>query len=256
MVKEKKLWELPEWKATRKRLLKKYCEQCGNTDKIMVLTHTRQFPKARAVARSIRNELLNKYISDGTIPQFEIDRDRFRSNQCTECNSRSIRERKIKRPRYSCNSCKFEFDTPNLAFDEFDPEYLKLLNNYYNDKLHKFRAEMDMAYNNRMDELKQWYLSGEDTVTYCNSCSYNFKQGRTLCQNCKKHYHTKNYDKCFYCNSRPCENCGKRVLNSMNSCYECDKDERICVSCESNKITSELNICDECVLQGKWVDSS
>lgn len=258
-----KLWETKEWRDTRDRLLKDYCEMCGKRNVTLVLTHTKPFPKAKIIGRRMRAEFISELISKSEIKEFSIsgaDREKFLINRCTICSSQSLRERKVKKPRFYCNNCKSDFDTPEIVFNEYDPEFLKMRNHYYNGILENYREEIDNRYNKKMDELKKWYLSGEDTITYCSSCSFNYKKGRILCSTCKKHFHNKGYEQCFYCNSVECIQCGKnRILkrfdqDTCDSCLQNSSKEKMCESCSKNNVFSDLKICDECVLQGKWVD--
>lgn len=257
--KEKKLWELPEWKATRKRLLKSHCEQCGNKDKVLVLTHTKTMPSAKSVGRKIRQQMLEELIAKGGIEEFSLsdeEKSRFQIETCPSCSSSSLRIRKVKSPKYACNNCKGEFENANTVINWNDYDLLRLRNEYNWQQLEPHRDEIDNRYQAEMEANKEWYLSGNDTWTLCNSCSFNFKKGRILCETCRKHYHSKRYEGCFHCNSVLCTKCKEtRILKKLgvNTCEECT-ESKICEICKENKLTGDLNLCESCVLQGHWLD--
>lgn len=259
--KEKKLWELPEWKATRKRLLKSHCEQCGNKDKILVLAHTKTMPGGVSVGRKIRQKYLEELIDKGNIKKFSLSEKeeiKFQIATCPECSSSSLRIRKVKKPKYACNKCKKEFEEANIVINWNDYDLLRLRNEYNWQQLEPHRDEIDERYQAEMDVIKTWYLSGDDTWTLCNSCSFNFKKGRILCETCKKHYHSKRYESCFHCNSLVCIKCGdKRILKKLerDTCEAC-MEKKICEICGENKLAGALRLCESCVLQGHWLDDN
>lgn len=252
MSRQKKIWELPEWKATRKRLLKDYCEQCETTDKISVLTHLKPFPKALQIKQRVIEQLIHELLVTHKINEFQPTCTPTIS-VCPNCSSTSLRQRKVKLPKYICNRCKHEFEQPAIEVERRTLNQLQ--HEYYRDALQPYQDEIDKRYNEEQTRLKEYYLSGEDTITLCTTCSYNFKMGRVLCKFCKKHYHSKHYDKCFYCNSVKCEKCDNRILKSKNQtiCDDC-QTIAICPICKKNPVANGLKLCENCILQGQWID--
>ncbi|MHA2252446.1 MAG: hypothetical protein ACXAD7_18915 [Candidatus Kariarchaeaceae archaeon] len=264
-----KLWELPEWKKTRERLLKDFCEQCGKKDPPFSLIHTKPFPKALQVSKEVRQKLLQELVEKGEMQEFSLttlQESELKVRKCPECFSLSLRERKVKKPKYACNNCSSEFEEPIVGIDENDSRVIKLRNQFYFDRLSKFSSEIDLRYNQELERLRIWYLSGEDTATYCRSCAFQRRKGRILCAKCKTHYHSPKYASCFVCNSILCNICEKnRILRDLKqtTCQECkdlgSKEEEIdCIICMKNKVIPSQNfgqrICERCVLDGHWIE--
>ncbi|MCY3414482.1 MAG: hypothetical protein INQ03_22735 [Candidatus Heimdallarchaeota archaeon] len=247
----KPIWDSVEWKETRARLLKDHCEECGKSDAILMLTHTKSAPSAKRVGREIRNRKIKELLQSNVISAFNPANDEFLKNSCPSCKSFSLRERKMKKPRYVCNTCTGAFEEPVLIIDTDNVNYRALEREYYWTALEPYKVEIDQEYNNQMEKIRQWYISGEDTRTLCKSCAYNLRKGRVLCKQCKEKYHDPRYEVCFNCNSSECNRCGKRILKG-HIC-ECDsKDEKQCKFCGQIVQSEEIEVCDSCVLAGKW----
>ena len=117
-------WQSKEWKHIREALLGDRCEQCGTSDRPLVLQHNWHPPKFDQVRREAA---------------YSLDLD--------------IEDRRV-------------------------------------------WAEAKRMH----EENKRRYMSGEDTVTFCNKCAYLWDEhGMKLCDTCREHYHKFSDGMCYYC---------------------------------------------------------
>lgn len=232
-----KIWYYAEWKTARDKLIKDKCEQCGSTIKL-TLQHMWQPMSIGYHMDWARSDILRDY-DLSCEPGMEIERivsleelmeyksrdsrSIYIENACPNCGSTGYTARKTKLPKYRCNRCKHEFDTPSTM------EYETILDDITNaipeeytlcveqTRLSKYRWQMyhERITSMTLEKYKQEiyrlallnyigeyirYWSMVDTVTWCNKCAYMYdKHNKVLCENCGKNYRERHYDLCSEC---------------------------------------------------------
>jgi len=268
LSKKKPIWETEEWKITREKVKKSFCEWCLAENSVLVVNQTWSFPNFTRIKRNALQEIIEREIQNKKLKPFllpEIMQDRYTLTLCPSCDSSSLRIRKTKQPKYICNACSNEFVEPVFATDWNAREVRELHRNW----LMNIEAQHELELNDKIEEtttnLQKKYLSGEFTITLCRKCSYQKKLGKSLCQTCKIGYHSKKYETCFNCNSIICTKCIINRVSKMrddtlcDDCLTTDKISLICKICKITEVVPDENfgvtICADCVLKGHWIDN-
>jgi hypothetical protein len=221
------VWTSDAWKNARDTLLKSECEQCGSSEKL-VLMHTWKPPKFRYTLFQLQREWVLNQVDLNIIPLFDETLYKQLRDSCIQCSSLQLSFRKTKSPPYRCKNCKHEFEKPEKIEVIDDYVYNKAYKNWIEEQskheLTSLLKQAEQIHENYSND----YKSGKGTVTFCKKCQFLWTQkGMKLCNLCKTSYHKKNYEQCFNCNSVKCQKCNVNNvlpqpgdLNICDPCYE------------------------------------
>lgn len=134
---------------------------------------------------------------------------------CPSCLSNRIRERKKLTPRYRCDACKNEFETPiNRTQQRYvkaienqksklksgNYSYISISPNITLGPLYPLIYEDALAtYKNKVQELISDYENMTDVTVLCKKCHSATRFGLIICDKCKKGYHNMRHEVCFSC---------------------------------------------------------
>lgn len=227
----KKPWPTKQWRETRARLIKDYCEQCNSKEGPFVLQHTwhpkeyqdyieeyililAKSDRYSGFNTSVTQEEIEEYITENSVPR----------DSCPKCSSVNIRQVNNHEKSYICNRCRHRFDIPLVK------AYVKSCrteNNIKSRLLIKKDIELSRRiWDENTEEIRKYavlkniedhkrYLSCKDTVTFCKKCSYMWDiKGMKLCKSCGTHYHSFYYELCFSCST------SKNSLNNNQRNYD------------------------------------
>lgn len=224
--KNKNLWHTKEWKELRCKLLKDKCEQCGESENLVMQhkSHPRTYGIIkRDISSEYAKKLKEKYKVDELVKQSEVltyitlNYEYREKYGCPICESVNIKEYKTKYPKYMCNRCKNRFESPkklSILVEKSntrtmksteDEVFKKVKNKIYKEKI---KEKKELIYKNQIEketliqliDEKIKYLSMVDTVTYCKKCAYlEDLKNQDLCPVCNKNYKTKYYEMCYEC---------------------------------------------------------
>ena len=226
-----KAWQTKEWKLKKKEIQKEHCEQCGDTDSILVIQHLYHPPEFREVRNAIFNELYREYQTQNPevfhipVPSKEelaiFEKEYVEERMvCPNCKKQSFSTRKGVLPKYRCNNyhCHLEFDNPDTI--NYIParhlrleENISLLDVYYSiQEINKYPKVKQNFYHSVKEsigkkallyciKLSKKYRDFIDTKTFCKPCATNMDlNGNLLCYGCKKKFFKYNlYDNCYDC---------------------------------------------------------
>ena len=227
----KRSWHTKDWIERRKKFIKEKCEICSSTE---ILTIQHKSP------RKTYNDFKKKIIRAYTNNNNEIDKTIFRNHAlndyeyvpillCPKCKSKNPYERKITKPKYRCQDCKYEFEEAIFrlaselisAFIEDEDAYKVsgMNDRCFEDKWGnkhilsyvKIFFQKNIAINKNAESIEKEtltrtldedikYLSFEDTMTACKKCASSYDlNGMELCPKCKERYKRINYQSCIEC---------------------------------------------------------
>ncbi|MBW1613964.1 MAG: hypothetical protein JRJ57_08340 [Deltaproteobacteria bacterium] len=124
-----KPWQRTEWKETRKKIIKDYCEVCGSKEGPMVLQHNSHQQNFGVLYNIFFNSLLSKEID-----VIEKEADIIRPDEiqkllnkyselkkcCPEYGSHTLRDRKNITPHYICaKGHAFDIPEENIYYAKF-----------------------------------------------------------------------------------------------------------------------------------------
>lgn len=223
-----KSWHTKDWAKKREKIIKSECEQCKNTEGVMVAQHLTHPPDFKYIRKEIFDSLLNELLNSTTLPKPKITKKDIKQfhkkntiirDACPHCKWIRIRTRKTIEPKYFCEACKVAFDEPikieyneilktSFPNDEQVTDYLfeKMEKEIKLDFNRKFYAENEKAIGKKallisIDLHLKYNELDENVVTFCKRCAskmdLNFK---LLCWNCKTDYFDYfQYDCCYKC---------------------------------------------------------
>lgn len=232
-----KPWKTSEWHDQRNKILKKYCEQCGDTKNVLVaqhLCHPRKFADIRLAllhdliensdwAKEENSKPINVTIDEIVIFKQENSITRL---ACPNCFHLSFRERKTCHTKFKCYYCNTEFDIPvEINYSELFKKKIELID--INSFLLLSKEEnrrnniSQTIYEKNSEKLGKQalllsieehlrYISLNDIVTFCKNCATKMDMHNLLlCYDCKKNYFDFDlYENCYICNHKG--------LNSIN----------------------------------------
>lgn len=191
-------WQSAEWKANRKAVLKKHCEKCGSLDGPFVIQHPYHPPSI--------NELIWTIAARGgeTIPPHAEFRqmlkdgeyaDRFaaisqeRRECCPKCKSVAVRW-SVRAQAWTCNGtrqnglrrCNHSFVEPSYTM-ELSPSSKKMVARLNKEIFQKYEKAQSSNWKKISRKFGKeavfeslrwagWYLSLQDTQTYCKKCAF------------------------------------------------------------------------------------
>lgn len=197
-------WQSAEWKANRLVVLKDHCEKCGSLDGPFVIQHPYHPPSVNDLIWTIatregeaipRHAEYRQMLKDGEYA------DRFAAiapesrKCCPKCNSVSVRW-SVRAKLWTCNGtsgnglyrCNHNFLEPSYTL-ELSPSSKKVqakLNKEIYERYEKERTSNWKKISKKFgkdavfESLKWagWYLSLQDTQTYCKKCA--FKEDKVI----------------------------------------------------------------------------
>lgn len=223
----KRTWGSKWWKGRRKKLVKTICEICDSQEPPFTLQHTWQPPKYFDIINSYirqhglqwegskqqeaRNNIENlseEELSalDAEFLNTEVGYKSQIRRTCPICKRISTRYRKIDN-KYICKNCNNIWDEGDLGFTaikvipylkkKYWAEFQEARKLFNDDILANVPKEVAIKYL----QLGLRYLSLEDTITACKSCSYRMDHPKeyNLCPKCKKRYKKIDFPTCFDC---------------------------------------------------------
>jgi hypothetical protein len=248
-VSNKRLWQTPEWKELRERLLKPHCEQCGTTEEPFTLQHL-WHPKTvsewvRGLREEHREQAWQRFAAEhAEDPAYQdrYERDGDPRPGCPRCGGWSLQERKSAKAlavmaRYRCltqrngRHCHHEFneavevqpiklrDRSSFVWEAFRAAYEPI-----------YQATTDAIYRDatiRAVEEFAAYMTGEGVLTFCKRCAYMWdKKGLRLCTECRDGWHEHHWARCKACATGAtwvvCARCSSnRHLSTASSCFSC-----------------------------------
>lgn len=219
-------WQTKEWKLKRNKLIKQQCEQCASSDGVMVAQHLIHPPRFATIRNQLFQAILVDHlkvhpiqkptISDEEISEF-IRLESTTRDACPKCKWIAIRTRKKMLPKFFCEKCKLNFETP------IQIQYCGILKAYpLRDLIEEFLVsqkmkDLKLEVNNRLYMRYQEilgkqallisidhhikYTNLDEVVTFCKKCAASMDLNRMLlCWACKENYFQLDiYETCFKC---------------------------------------------------------
>lgn len=208
-----KPWQKAEWQKKRKEIIANhpYCTQCGSNENLVV-HHPFQSPPHKLLFRIIALDL------------FEYETGGLTRDGCPKCESINIRARKTIIPKYRCNRCYNQFEDPTKVKDSFTVKRKEFW-----DWVENHQEQLNQVVKKQRERNYQHYLSLEGTKVLCSKCHFLFeKKGNILCKECKKNYHSGQYQTCYECYKKSlqiCPLCGEQNRKPQYPlCYKCDQE--------------------------------
>ncbi len=201
-----KSWSTKEWKTERDDIIDDHCAQCGSSKPPMVLQHFSHPATFGKIFRSMCGP--NAWPAFKKKYDYVLGRDLLVDRPtCPNCESTNIHE--LQMGKWSCYKCHTKHDVPiikpSFTADSLKKMALRRKNPAREDG--RWRA-FQQYYGMLVGKLavlefinqSRFYLSFEDTATFCHSCAYAWdKKGIRLCQTCKEHWHPHYMPECKDC---------------------------------------------------------
>jgi len=226
-----KSWHNKEWCERKEIFLKTACEQCGNTQDLIVqhMWHPDVYGKFVYNACILFYEKFRKehpmedLIQDNDVLIYIESIEKRILSVCPNCGYQVLQIRKNKLPKYRCARCHFECEEPQVVNY---PVLIDDRNNYQNDhkpyelsfertKFYLYEKQSIEAakifYRNEIDQMALIayidenirYLNFNGAVTWCKRCAFNFDRNHAdLCPKCKKNYKKIGYKICRECSGK------------------------------------------------------
>jgi transposase-like protein len=227
------LWQSPQWREVRQRIISSRCDQCGSIDPPFTLQHERQPPTFSRLLDTFRNEHRRAawLLFEETHP---LEIQTATRLVCPSCSSTNIYFRKRLSPHWRCTAprCGFQFEEPGSASvpDRIANANLKQA------RWRAFLQEYAMAHVEVARETGHqaalaaidwtvWYVSCAETVTHCRLCAYMWDK--------------KQLKRCSACRQAWVE-----LWSSL--CANCDPDYVLCSVCSLHKHHKRWHHCYEC----------
>lgn len=194
-------WVSVEWKSNRKRLIKAMCEKCGQSEGIMVIQHPYHPPSIVDIINSMAGpgkplyENLKEEIKTGLSEEYARIKPEQRES-CPKCGSISLIWHKTDQA-WKCKSytghswnrrsvCGNSFTEPAYVVDltpASKNDIARLNDRVYEESLAAFTqsnqdwwTEVCVLHGKAavLESLRwsSWYLSMDDTQTYCKKCAF------------------------------------------------------------------------------------
>jgi len=238
----KRVWHTKEWKELRDKLIKDKCEQCGSTEKL-TLHHIWQPPSMGALECSIAKTMFNYWFHN-------MDSDALGrySKMAQEAVGQSLNDDTLTREEKTSLQKQWEISRDECVSDFAFNEFRK-------DKKEEIHAKV---VEQNKEDFKR-YMSGKDTVTFCNKCAFLWdEKGQKLCPKCKKHHYDIKTGMCAICSGmkKLCVKCNKNYHYILYpTCFDCSPRnqkmrkfmELTAGSQEENEIVECL---DDCLEEG------
>ena len=225
-----KPWHTKDWVKKRDRIIKSECEQCKNTEGIMVAQHLTHPIEFKTIRNEIFNSLFTEIIKSTSLPDPIITSKEIREfhdkttkirEACPYCKWIRIRKRKTMKPEYFCEICKVDFDDAitieyNEVFKTIFPNE-EQVTRYLAEKVKKeiildfkrfLYAKNEEAIGKRAllisIDLHLKYTEFENVLTFCKRCAAKMDlEQKLLCWTCKTEYFNYlQYESCYKCYER------------------------------------------------------
>ena len=195
-----KPWQTKQWQEMRKQKIGNKCQQCGSTKPPFVLQHLSHAPSYYAVKSKKTADMFSVWRKENNI---EIPYVVKAYEACPNCEGPKKDTYYRKKTRdYRCSRCGHVFEKRIISrgrFGERIPDEQKVHEIFEQFKKEK-RGEIEKEALEQAEKNFVRYMSGEGTVTFCSKCAYLWDmKGEKLCQRCRKHYHSFQYNTCYKC---------------------------------------------------------
>ncbi|MFI5407353.1 MAG: hypothetical protein ACHQ1D_12695 [Nitrososphaerales archaeon] len=225
-----KPWHTKDWVKKRNKIIKSECEQCKNTDGVMVAQHLTHPIEFKTIRNEIFNSLFNEFLKSTTLPKPIITINEIKEfhakttktrEACPYCKWIRIRKRKTMKPEYFCEVCKVDFDEAttieyNEIFKTIFPNE-EQVTKYLIEKMEKeiildFKRNLYAKNDKEIGkkallisiDLHIKYTELENVVTFCKRCAAKMDMDqKLLCWTCKTDYFNYQlYECCYKCYER------------------------------------------------------
>lgn len=194
-------WHTKEWKVNREKVIKTFCEQCGNTEGVMVIQHPYHPPSISDLINRLAGNTepdIQPFIDNAKeqlAEQYALIQPEQRES-CPKCGSTSIRWHKTTQ-KWNCKSytgqswcrrseCKNVFTEPSYvqAHTPASKKAITALNGIAYQEAQKaywvarleWWAEVSSRHGKAavLESLRwsSWYLSMKETQTFCKKCAF------------------------------------------------------------------------------------